>query len=834
MSKENNILKPIQNSGIEFFEQEISYIGLGGKKHPMLSAFCNMLISALLVFGSIFTLSGMFSLKVNNLVVGIVLALSVFVFSMVFYLPQKYKKIAVGGLMLIIVAVSGIGYNMLLEGFNNAFLLGKDAIYNAMYWTKNYTLDVASLKAGSTTFALIIVGVILSLGVTFFNRERVRFLLLVLITFPFFEIGAAFGCVPPYFAFSLLLAGWTATFAIYASSLVKRKKGQKKTTVKHNKAVGIGAVVAVITLLCFIATNTLLTLGGYTRDNGTKDLRLAIKDGVSNIYDLITGEDHDASMKDGRLYKYGDRVVKNRHHLTFTTTNLYLNPDGSKADVYLTGFIGEQYTGNTFTSFDNYGKYQEMFDAFEKYNLYPQSMTGNALQSIVDAGTDENIIGTFESVTISELRRKKNYAYTIAYCSVPEIFGYNYDLTIKPSNKSKYSYNAFIDPTNEYKILLSPLYSTQEYQYLRALYNDYVEKEYLQLPKNNEYLKALTEKITVDAYDDYAIADKIRYYLKDNTKYTNYVGEMPIGRDFVNYFLNENKKGYSAHYAATATLMLRSVGVPARYVEGFILRESDTKEEQEKKTLILDEIEKNGMSGYTLKVTDKEAHAWVEFYSKNYGWVRVEVTPGFYTGHLGETAPPSEGTNEDIFHYDENSDLVTLIPPTEEPENEVVELTLFEKFVEWLKKFLPVFLKILAIIASVGVSAMLLTLIVLSIRLFIVREIRERKLKQGGKKAVLALYKYYNRLLLFEKIKNTETLPYLRYAKKAAKESRALQEESSLFLMNIFLKTAFSEHEIITDEVISARLCIEEYKRALIKKLSFKEKIVFIFIKALA
>ena len=176
MSKENNILKPIQNSGIEFFEQEISYIGLGGKKHPMLSAFCNMLISALLVFGSIFTLSGMFSLKVNNLVVGIVLALSVFVFSIVFYLPQKYKKIAVGGLMLIIVAVSGICYNMLLEGFNNAFLLGKDAIYNAMYWTKNYTLDVASLKAGSTTFALIIVGVILSLGVTFFNRERVRFL----------------------------------------------------------------------------------------------------------------------------------------------------------------------------------------------------------------------------------------------------------------------------------------------------------------------------------------------------------------------------------------------------------------------------------------------------------------------------------------------------------------------------------------------------------------------------------------------------------------------------------------------------------------------------------
>ena len=88
--------------------------------------------------------------------------------------------------------------------------------------------------------------------------------------------------------------------------------------------------------------------------------------------------------------------------------------------------------------------------------------------------------------------------------------------------------------------------------------------------------------------------------------------------------------------------------------------------------------------------------------------------------------------------------------------------------------------------------------------------------------------------MLFEKIKNTETLPYLRYAKKAAKESRVLQEENSLFLMNIFLKTAFSEHEITTDEILSANICLEEYKKALIKKLSFKEKILFIFIKGLA
>lgn len=825
MSKENNQLKPTVDTGISFFEKEVSMVGLGGKKHPLLSAVCNMIISALLVFGSIFTLSGMFSLNVNNIVVSVVLALSVFVFSMVFYLPKKHRKIAIGGAMLLTFIIAGVCYNQVFDGFNNIFLLGKDAIYNAMYWTKNYTLDIASLNGAHTTFALVLLGVVLSLGVTFFNREKIKFLFLVLITFPFFEIGVAFGCVPPYFAFALLLAGWTASFAIFASSAVKSKKEKSKEKAKQSKAVGIGAVVAVITLLCFIATNTLLTLGGYTRDDGTKNLRLAIKEGVSNIYDLITGEDHDASLKDGKLYKLGDRKVKGRTHLTVTTS-------GILDELYITGYVGAKYTGNTFEEFDNYSQYKEMFDAFKSYNLYPQQMTGAMLQSIVDEGADGYIYSQKKNVTISNLRRKKNYAYTFDNSYFPKEFSYNYDLTAKPPSKSRYSYNCFMDTTSFIKISLSTLYSTQEYKYLRGLYNDFVEKEYLQLPENNAYLKNITERITAGAYDDYAIADKIRYYLKNNTKYTDNVGDLPASRDFVNYFLNENKKGYSAHYAATATLMLRSVGVPARYVEGFILKSSDNAEDALNKKYILDGAKENIKGDYVINVTDKEAHAWVEIYSKNYGWVSVEVTPGFYTGHLGQTNSGYDSNDE--FYYDENSDLVTLVPPAETPENQVEELTPYEEFLAWLKKFMPVFIKVIAIVAISVVSFIISALIILSIRLLIVKKIRSHKLKQGKKQAVMVLYKYFNRLLLFENIKNTDMLPYLKYAIKSAKESRALSQEESLFLMNIFLKAAFSNTEISEEDLASATACVEEYKKALIKKLSFKEKIVFIFIKALA
>ncbi|MBO5987577.1 MAG: transglutaminase domain-containing protein, partial [Lachnospiraceae bacterium] len=47
----------------------------------------------------------------------------------------------------------------------------------------------------------------------------------------------------------------------------------------------------------------------------------------------------------------------------------------------------------------------------------------------------------------------------------------------------------------------------------------------------------------------------------------------PLGEDEdpIEYFLNHPRKGYCTHYASAATLLLRSVGVPARYVTGYIV-----------------------------------------------------------------------------------------------------------------------------------------------------------------------------------------------------------------------------------------------------------------------
>ena len=48
--------------------------------------------------------------------------------------------------------------------------------------------------------------------------------------------------------------------------------------------------------------------------------------------------------------------------------------------------------------------------------------------------------------------------------------------------------------------------------------------------------------------------------------------------DFATAFLQETHQGYSVHFATAAALMLRYYGIPARYVEGYLITPDDVKD----------------------------------------------------------------------------------------------------------------------------------------------------------------------------------------------------------------------------------------------------------------
>lgn len=104
----------------------------------------------------------------------------------------------------------------------------------------------------------------------------------------------------------------------------------------------------------------------------------------------------------------------------------------------------------------------------------------------------------------------------------------------------------------------------------------------------------------------------------------------PEGADPVLYFLNESRRGYCMHYASAATLLLRTLGIPARYVSGFAAE---------------------AVPGRTVNVPDRAAHAWVELWLDDFGWYPVEVTPAAALDWMQSTAadpfePPSAPIEE--------------------------------------------------------------------------------------------------------------------------------------------------------------------------------------------
>lgn len=110
--------------------------------------------------------------------------------------------------------------------------------------------------------------------------------------------------------------------------------------------------------------------------------------------------------------------------------------------------------------------------------------------------------------------------------------------------------------------------------------------------------------------------DLVRMGLARTTHYDRDTPAPPANRDYVDWFLNESKQGYCMHYATAATLLLRTAGIPARYVSGYV-----------------------AYAPYRLartEVTDHAAHAWVEVYVDDVGWFPLEFTPGFQNGAMGD------------------------------------------------------------------------------------------------------------------------------------------------------------------------------------------------------
>ncbi|MCR5663356.1 MAG: transglutaminase-like domain-containing protein [Oscillospiraceae bacterium] len=131
---------------------------------------------------------------------------------------------------------------------------------------------------------------------------------------------------------------------------------------------------------------------------------------------------------------------------------------------------------------------------------------------------------------------------------------------------------------------------------------------YLDCTGVSDRARALAEEITANCGSDAEKAAAIAAYLQENYSYTLRPAPVPEGENFLDWLLFESREGYCAWYATAAALLARSVGVPARYVQGY-------------RTKLTGDV--------FVRIGAGDAHAWCECYLAGFGWVTVEATPGF-------------------------------------------------------------------------------------------------------------------------------------------------------------------------------------------------------------
>ena len=179
-----------------------------------------------------------------------------------------------------------------------------------------------------------------------------------------------------------------------------------------------------------------------------------------------------------------------------------------------------------------------------------------------------------------------------------------------------------------------------------SAYAEYVYENYLDVPEDLRgtlglYVRSASHPDYFAYYSSVQpveMAQRFGAYLDTLCQYDAGAPAAPEGVDPVYYFLTESRRGYCMHYASAVTLMLRSAGIPARYVSGFAAEISP---------------------GRRVSIPDRAAHAWVEVWIDGFGWYPVEVTPSVAFDWARQPGTPETDIPE--------STLVPIPEPTPEP-----------------------------------------------------------------------------------------------------------------------------------------------------------------------
>ncbi len=341
---------------------------------------------------------------------------------------------------------------------------------------------------------------------------------------------------------------------------------------------------------------------GYTRSHWVEDLRRGIVTMEVPIPALQTGQTKPGIHRFDRL---GSPRFSGRTVLTVQT-------DSREDHLLLRGYSAGTYTHNGWDPlpFDLHDQQELQFHVTDRYWSYPDSAAHHA---------DDRY--AYCHISITDVDSRSDYYYVPYFpMALPE-----------DAEEVRDSYFTRPGDVKDYTFTYTPPESVSANARVPydwdARYRQWVYDHYLDVPHDlltdgalevmREAAAAADQSVSKAKFADQrtyqiARAEGVADYLASFTRYDISTPAPPLGQDFVSWFLTDSHRGYCAHYASAATLILREMGIPARFTAGY--------------AVALDG------GGGVVKVPDRNAHAWVEIYLDGFGWQPVDVTPPGYSG----------------------------------------------------------------------------------------------------------------------------------------------------------------------------------------------------------
>lgn len=822
----------------------VSAIYINSKHKSWMIHILYALYAFLGAYGAVMSFVSCFDFGKDNLFYLVPVAITILV-CMLFLADKLYKKV----LPAILLGIGAFAYicldkitgsfitvaNIVIDGINESYQMGLSRLF--------YPGNTALYR--ERELFLLLAAVLISVMIGFFVMGYASALGCILVSLPFTVFGIFFDLFPALKYLIMSVVFWIIAVTLGASG----RKGRRRS----DAAVCNALLLAVMVFIIFGISQKVMPGDNYNKSEKLNEVRSFLEQHASQIVAEVSGMEGTKEESGGMGHgEFGDRdKIYFSGHTMLEAKIPLLNQN-----IYLRSVEYNEYTGNAWASnslwFETY--FGDFFEDKGKENR-PQNFTGSLLKqtsgelAFYDISEEEyaGMVKEYE-ITIENIG-EGGYIFA-PYGAVMEANNLHHDV-VPTTGEKKCTYNVYMADAGTFVkkadvnqfITYWDMVWTQdrtdilgikdaEFYVLADAQKDYaafVRKAYTQIPEELAGVLRKYAPYTVEYEYDAAmefVREIQRMFLNDYT-YTLEPGKVPDGRDGVEYFLEENKKGYCVYFASAATLIFRMAGIPARYVEGYVITPDMAKINRRETVSITrkigDEAFEEEVDYVTVTVPDNKAHAWVEIYIAGYGWIPVEVTPGYYTAgelEMTEERPTEEETT--TMEKETETEKETTKPEEQNKQEP-------DRKINW-KEFGKVLLALILLTAFLTAAAWMAV-----------------KWYQGGRKKILAIMEGSSDI----DTKRRACLAWwyieevLRFIGKAVpdnisceEQKRFLKENTEFFSKGDFddkidniIRAYFGNENLTDDEITKIGEMIREFRTETYESLSGLQKFCFRYLK---